>query len=308
MSDADALLERLHRLESPRLRAVAERLESSDLQSLVLQAARNGTSDDIELARTLLELRDSEGSSAPSPPTPPVDVAASPETTLLSWRDLEAVPGGESLTATLDGLLEMTMPIQQILRTSSFDAFGVELEGVDALLETLGPTGGLDWEVVVERALGDGAFDIELEATGLGLTWFGRGPHVRRRPFLYVVAGGGVGWGEDEPSETTFSPFVARYHGPEAEITADSWTEWFAGVSFGPERFRMGATDLSLSMFRSADGPWDVVRQCASDLSSIAGEMSAPERRSGWEGWSLEFHPGSEGGSRLFQLGSSFYG
>ncbi len=306
MSNFDTTLKQLHRLDPPRLRAVARRLEASQLQSLVIESARRSNAEDLDLVREIIAFREEPGTSAPEP-APPVEVASSPNATLLSWQMLESLPGGEAITAGADAFFDITAPLQAFLQGTAIDAFGVEIEGVEAFLEDHLAVREFDWDLVVNHQLKQDRLHLEFETAGLGLTWFSRGPHVRRRPYLYLIGGGGVETGAGDAPETSISPFVARYNGPDDEVTADSWTDWFAEAAFGPKQLRVGDTDLSLSFFRSAGGPGSVVRQLVSDVASIAGDLSAPPERKGWEGWAVQVRADDGPQSRTFQLGSSFY-
>ncbi|MFB6351529.1 MAG: hypothetical protein ABEK29_07060, partial [Bradymonadaceae bacterium] len=223
METNDDILARLGELDDARLEIVAGRLSGEQLQRLVLQATADG-GEALETVRRMVELRDL--------PRQPEDVqlpADAPEpttdATLISWDQLAAVIGNDTVLDLADNLFGILEPWQRDLEDSTIDAFGIDLVGAKQLVESNLPIDGIDFKAIHEESLADGDMKVEFEPQGLAFVWFTRGPYVRRRPYVFVITGGRVAIGGDLAGDIPHSiaPYVAHYDGSDAGITPESW-------------------------------------------------------------------------------------
>jgi hypothetical protein len=310
MPSSDDLFDRLGRLDDIRFRAVAQSLERGQLQQLLIAASRGGSGAQIDIVRRLLEecRAPDQGTQDPEEsPEPPAK--RPPDPTLLSWDKLEGILGGEQAVEQLEGLFEIAVPLQDQLGPTSIDAFGFDLHGVEALLGEHLSVSADGFEAMIQQAVGDSDFSVEYDIGGLNLVWFTRGPALRRRPYIYLVADGQIGKGDapGDADNVQLAPFIARFDGPDAAVTPESWTEWFAEVGIERGDMQLGAASLSLSFFQSADGPFDV-SGLAGRLMQLAGQTPSTDGAStGWQGWSLGMDWGGGGGDSNW-VGSAYYG
>ena len=311
MPSSDDLFDRLGRLDDIRFRAVAQSLERGQLQKLVIAASRGGSAAQIDIVRRLVDERREEchlpmqdtGNPEVSQDPPP------PDPTLLSWDKLEGILGGRQAVEQLEGLFEIAVPLQDQLGPTSIDAFGLDLHGIEALLGEHLSVSADGFEAMIQQAVGDSDFSVEYDIGGLNLVWFTRGPALRRRPYIYLVADGQIGKGDAPGDEDNLqlAPFIAQFDGPDAAVTPESWTEWFAEVGIERGKMQLGAASLSLSFFQSADGPFDV-SGLAGRLLQLAGQTpSADGSSGGWQGWSLGMDWGGDPGDSNW-VGSAYYG